>query len=249
MRLFGNLYAYLWSGEGTNCNTYLLAGILRGERPHVLIDPGFVTNERGERCFDFLLQALLRDGINPEEIGLIINTHCHPDHCEANAKLVELTKKKRGKGKAESALLAISIYEAEFLRGEGKKIFQDQRKEIDFVPDFFLQEGSLSLGKEVKIHLEIIHTPGHSPGSISLYWPEAKALFCGDTILYRDIGAFNLPGADRKLFRHSIERLSELDVELLLPGHSTRYGNIIVGRERIRDNFSAIRAHFFPSLL
>ena len=62
MRLIDNLYCYLWAGRGNNCHSYLFADVLRGDRPHVLVDPGHVANELNERCLDRLLSAMERDG-------------------------------------------------------------------------------------------------------------------------------------------------------------------------------------------
>jgi hypothetical protein len=73
MKLFDNLHCYIWPGKGNNCNSYLFARVLRGDRPHVLIDPGGVITEVNERCLDILISAMRKDGIQPEDIGLIIN--------------------------------------------------------------------------------------------------------------------------------------------------------------------------------
>jgi len=44
MRLLENLYCYIWQGKGNNCNSYLFSNVLRGDRPHVMVDPGQVVN-------------------------------------------------------------------------------------------------------------------------------------------------------------------------------------------------------------
>ena len=80
VRLVDDLYCYIWQGRGNNCNSYLFADVLRGGRPHILIDPGHVTNELNEHCLGNLLSSLARDGFYPADIGLIINTHSHIDH-------------------------------------------------------------------------------------------------------------------------------------------------------------------------
>ena len=104
MRLLGNLFVYIWQGRGNNSNTYLIKDVLRGDRPHVLIDPGHVRNEIREMCFENLLSMMRRDNINPEDIGLIINTHHHPDHTEANGPLLEITRRKGKRGKIDCLL-------------------------------------------------------------------------------------------------------------------------------------------------
>jgi glyoxylase-like metal-dependent hydrolase (beta-lactamase superfamily II) len=71
------------------------------------------------------------------------------------------------------------------------------------------------------ITLKVIHTPGHSPGSISLYEPESKSLFSGDT-LFADgsTGRWDLIGGDQEQLLKSIRKLSTLDVKNLYPGHN-----------------------------
>jgi len=246
MRLLENLYCYIWPGKGNNCNSYLFARVLRGDRPHVLIDPGHVVNELNERCLDQLLSAMDRDGLKPEDIGLIINTHCHPDHCEANEALVSRSKARPGK--PSQALIAIHQDEDGYRREMGEIMAKLLGCGIAFEPNFYLNEGELNLGKESKLNLKILHTPGHSPGSISLYWPDNRVLITGDVLFYGGIGRTDLPGGDGKLLKRSIERLSELDIEYLLPGHSTQFGAIMKGRDNVKQNFASVRLNYFPLL-
>jgi metal-dependent hydrolase (beta-lactamase superfamily II) len=62
------------------------------------------------------------------------------------------------------------------------------------------------------------------------------------------VGRTDIPGGDRKLLKESIERLSQLDVEYLLPGHSTEFGAVIEGREKVRQNFTHVRLKYFSFL-
>jgi glyoxylase-like metal-dependent hydrolase (beta-lactamase superfamily II) len=68
---------------------------------------------------------------------------------------------------------------------------------------------------------EVIHIPGHSMGSIGLYYRPAKILIPGD-VVYADyaIGRFDLYGADPAGLKESLMRLAELEVNILLPGHN-----------------------------
>jgi len=106
---------------------------------------------------------------------------------------------------------------------------------------FFLKEGELKLGSK---SFQVIHTPGHSPGSISLYWPEKKALFTGDVVFPMGVGRTDFPGGDGALLRDSIERLARLDAEYLLSGH----GEVIKGRQNILRNFAYIRSNYYDYL-
>lgn len=68
--------------------------------------------------------------------------------------------------------------------------------------------------------LEVVHTPGHTPGSICLYHREKRLLFSGDTIFPEgSFGRYDLPGGDLAALRQSVEALSRLEVKELYPGH------------------------------
>ncbi|MCL0079577.1 MBL fold metallo-hydrolase [Dehalococcoidia bacterium] len=245
MRFANNLYAYLWRGRGNNCHSYLFSNVLRGKRPHVLIDPGHVVNEMSEKCLEKLTSAMLRDDIAPGEIGLIINTHSHPDHCEANLALAQMNSESGAGG--GQALIAIGKIEDEYRRTIAEQMSRMLGLTVEFEPDFYLQEGELNLGRgDERLNLQIIHTPGHSPGSICIYSPENKVLITGDVVFNGSVGRTDLPGGDSRTLKQSIEKLSELDVEYLLPGHSTNYGDIIRGKNNVVQNFAFIRMNYFP---
>jgi hydroxyacylglutathione hydrolase len=232
-RLAENFYCYVWQGRGNNCNAILLPAVLRGEHPHVLVDPGHVRNELGEPCLDSLTEAMERDGFKVEDVGLVIGTHSHPDHIEATALVVERS----------DALFTLSREEDDFYRAMGKMFFQASGGEPSEVASFFyLKQGDLSLGpKDSKVAVKVFLTPGHSPGSISLYLEEHKILITGDVVFAGSIGRTDFPGGSLSLLRKSIDRLSQLDVEYLVPGHSTEMGSIIDGKDKVRRNFYAVK--------
>jgi len=70
---------------------------------------------------------------------------------------------------------------------------------------------------------QIIHTPGHTPGSICLYWPEEKILLSGDTLFQMGYGRTDLPGGNMGQLIDSLEHLFTLSAETLVyPGHGNR---------------------------
>jgi glyoxylase-like metal-dependent hydrolase (beta-lactamase superfamily II) len=109
-------------------------------------------------------------------------------------------------------------------------------------PFFYLEEGDLSLGSaDKRVAAKVLLTPGHSPGSISLYLEDDKILVTGDVVFAGSIGRTDLPGGSPSLLRKSIDRLSQLDVEHLVPGHSTEMGSVISGKEKVRRNFYGVK--------
>ncbi|RLA94463.1 MAG: MBL fold metallo-hydrolase [Deltaproteobacteria bacterium] len=203
-----------------NCNTYLIDGPTR-----ILIDPGHI------RLFDHVQKGFEELGMKIEDIGLVICTHAHPDHIEA----VQLFKDTQ-------ALIAFHEKEWQFIKTMDSYLNSSFGINKDsLTPDFFLKEGELFIQG---LKLKIFFTPGHSPGSISIYWPEQKALFPGDLIFKEGIGRTDLPGGDSRLLKESIKRISELEIEELLPGH----GEIIPNRDEVEANFDFIEQFWFPQI-
>jgi hydroxyacylglutathione hydrolase len=93
--------------------------------------------------------------------------------------------------------------------------------------DHFLQEGAtLEVGK---LKLEVIHTPGHSPGSVCFYLKEQKLLISGDTLFQGTMGRVDLPTGEPALMWKSLEKLSKLPPETrVVPGHG---GETTIGKE------------------
>jgi glyoxylase-like metal-dependent hydrolase (beta-lactamase superfamily II) len=223
MRLVGDLFAYVWSGRDNNCNRYVLAGVLNGDR-HVVIDPGHVTTPAlGEAGLQGLRDEMEGDGIDPEAIGLVLLTHCHPDHSEAADVIREET----------GALVAIHQAEAGIYSQIGGTV------------DLLLEEGNLDLGSESPMQLQVFHSPGHSPGHTTIYWPREKILIAGDLIFYRSTGRVDLPGGNPEALKNSIARLSRLEIEYVLCGHPYGHSGIIEGGEEVRRNFDFLRSHLF----
>ena len=224
MKLVSNLYTYIWQGNDNNCNSYLFTDVLKDDR-HLLIDPGHITTPfYREPGLDTLVKEIENDGIDPGAIGLVVLTHAHPDHCEA----AESVKQRCG------ALVALNEADRDLYERFGGKI------------DVYLQEGQLVLGQENQLRLDIFHSPGHSPGHITLYWPEQKVLIAGDVIFYQSTGRVDLPGGSVKALKQSIQRLSELDIEYLLCGHPYGHPGIIKGKGAVQQNFNFIKTNVLP---
>ena len=83
------------------------------------------------------------------------------------------------------------------------------------------QEKHIKDINDLKINgFQVIKTPGHTKGSISLYMPKEKILFSGDTLFHNGfIGRTDLPNNEQEKMPESLKKLTELDYEILCPGH------------------------------
>ncbi|MFO7838592.1 MAG: MBL fold metallo-hydrolase [Desulfosalsimonadaceae bacterium] len=216
MKISDRLHAFIWNSmTSNNCNTYLIDGSVR-----ILVDPGHVMH------FDHVRNGLAGLGLGLDDIGLVLVTHAHPDHIEG----VRLFKGRQAK-------IAMHEMAWQLIENFGPAI--DPNMDVNALrPDVFLREGGKEAGDT---SLEVIHTPGHSPGSVSLYWQEKKVLFAGDLIFRDGIGRTDIPGGDGAQLKASIRRLAELDIEILLPGH----GDVITGKDAVQKNFRQVEDFWF----
>lgn len=221
MKLADEIYAYEWMNPyENNCNSYYLGGSIQA-----LVDPGL------KKYVHDLLDKMKNDGIDRGNIRYIINTHSHPDHFEGSEFFND----------DEDIKIGLHEKGVEFMRGPGNDLYRlfgmNAPSEIDIDP--FLKEGTVKLGNE---SLEILHVPGHSPGSVAIYWTDRKVLISGDVIFNQNIGRTDFPGGNSSILKESILTLSRLDVEILLPGHM----GIVKGKEMVKHNFQVVIEEIFP---
>jgi len=209
MKLQDGVYRYREKGV-LDANTY----VIRGEQT-VLIDPG-LGNYLG-----LLLKEMQEDGIAPKEVDVIAITHLHPDHCDATAALKDVSGAKVAVHVSQWEYRDILLEEASRVLGIEAKKF-----EVDFVFEDSLEH----------TELRIQHTPGHSPESICFYALDKKTLISGDLVFDKGIGRTDLPFGNTEELINSINTISTLDTELLLPGH----GVILKGRSNVKMNYNFI---------
>ena len=194
----------------TNC--YLIG--CKKTKKALVIDPG------GEEKIDLILDILEKNNFNLE---YIVNTHGHIDHIAGNSLL---------KAKTE-ALLLIHRLDANMLVDANNNFSSFMGKEMCSPPeDKLLAEGDeVSLGT---LNLRVIHTPGHTPGGISLVLN--NIVFTGDTLFAGGIGRTDLPGGSYQDLQKSIkEKLLVLsDDKKIYPGHGP-YSTI--GEEKRRNPY------------
>ncbi len=185
------------------CNCTVLA--CGDTKDAVVIDPGGET----ERIAQIIDQYDLT-------VRAIIHTHAHLDHiyCTRDVK--------------EAHGGAICLHKGDAFLYDGfamqAAMFGWKPRETTPVERWIDHGDTIEMGKR---KLEVVHTPGHTPGSVC--FEVEGLLFAGDTLFRRSIGRSDLPGGDGKLLQRSIkERIYTRDPDtLVIPGHgpSTKIGD------------------------
>jgi len=140
-----------------------------------------------------------------DDIETIVLTHCHFDH---TARIKEISFMCKAK-------VAIHSQDAGGLVDDAQSLSMNfGARSPGIAPDIILGEGDM-IGD-----LRVLHTPGHTPGSICLFSERDRVLISGDTVFSDGcFGRYDFPGGSRIELAQSLERLSLLDVEGLYPGH------------------------------
>jgi glyoxylase-like metal-dependent hydrolase (beta-lactamase superfamily II) len=197
-------------------HTYVLGNI--SSRDLSLIDPGLVGKGK------YKMESIKKMGIELKDIKRVIMTHTHFDHIGALSEIRDKIP--------EAELWIHSLEAAPIEKGDertvyGMDMFQQMcQMQYGIEPGAFTfqVDRKLEEGETIEIggmSWKVIHIPGHSMGSIALYYEPKKILIPGD-VIYADyaIGRFDLYGADGAELKKSLLRLAEWEVEILLPGHN-----------------------------
>lgn len=170
-----------------------------------LIDAGLPRSGRR------ILQSLKETGLAPTDLEQVLLTHFHVDHSGGAAEVRQLTGARVLCHPADAALLR---------PGPGRRGRPWRRFAIQEMPvDGLLAEGQVL---PVLGGLQVLQTPGHTPGSLSFYLLQQRAIFVGD--LFLNIGGrLSQPilrrPEDREMYESSLRRVAELEVEACLPAH------------------------------
>ncbi len=189
-------------GLGDVCNCYIVYG-----KKCVVIDAG---NPR-----------LVFEKLRELDIGIdyLLTTHYHHDHVSG----LPFLKDNLG------GVVAVHEADASALEeGDTSQVlsYLFDQKCPKVAVDWKLKEGDLvDLGGLV---LEVIHTPGHTPGGICLYEPASKSLFSGDTVFADGVGRTDFAGGSFPDLKKSVEKLIRLHRErgvgTVYPGHGPLFG-------------------------
>lgn len=227
----------------TNCYILACSKTMEG----MIIDPGILVEEAGH-----IIQAIDELKVT---VKYIINTHGHPDHTSGNRVVKRHTHAEILVHEHDAPLLAepwrgTGDFDAlkrphrcpvcgreEMLRLENTEnrarmvadcgaVLIDA--EISPPPDKILRHGDqIDLGC---IDLEVLHTPGHTRGGISLYCEKKGIVFTGDTLFEGSWGRTDLPGSSEREMKDSLNRLGKMPGETVVyPGHG---GQTTIGKEK-----------------
>jgi len=211
MRVFKDIYlvgggAYGYS-HSNDCNIY----VIDGGSEAALIDTG------GGLGVEKIISNIACDGVNPNRIKVAVNTHCHFDHIGGNKKAKELMSSTI----AAHESVADSIETLDEMTLASMALQRGIKMEPTSVEERLKDGDKIQVGSH---RLEVIHTPGHTPGSICLFSEidEKRILFSGDTVSARGrLGYINGPGFKLEEWKNSLKRLLDLDIDAMFPGHGT----------------------------
>jgi len=162
---------------------------------------------------------VIEEFLNREKLALklLLLTHAHPDHVNAARYFMEKDKE-----------LALTVH-----------------KEDVFLLDDDMKPLNLLKGEEEPafghVKMKVIHTPGHTPGSVS--YLAGGAVFTGDTLFVGQCGRADLPGSDPKALRLSLLKLAALPEDTTLyPGHSYNGNTSTIGVQKEYNIFMKLAA-------
>jgi len=189
---------FLLKGKGTGSHNYLIRASYR----NILIDSGLDQN------FLCLQEELRHLGLKIRDIDLVINTHEHLDHIGANRYF------------QESSFIAAHRFAATKITLDDHYVTLYRSGDQNAVPPrvhFWLENRSLfDFGSHT---LEVIHTPGHTSGSLCIYEFKTRVLFSGDMVFAGGTLSYIAESGSVGDYINSITRLEARKISRIFPGH------------------------------
>jgi len=205
-------------GHGTSSHSY----IIKGDYANLLIDSGVDTN------FPVLQESLLKIGLKIKDIDIVINTHEHFDHIGANRYF------------QDHALIAAHRFAATKMIFDDRYVTLYKSADLNELPlkvHLWLESKSrFDLGN---YSLNVIHTPGHTSGSICIYEPVRKILFTGDTVFAGGTLSYIAESGSVGDYINSILSLNTRQILEIYPGHGEISTNPNESMEKAVQNAKA----------
>jgi glyoxylase-like metal-dependent hydrolase (beta-lactamase superfamily II) len=202
-----------------------------GAKAHLIVEDEITLIDAGHRGSGRLVQRYLeRIGRSQRDITRIVCTHGHPDHIGGVAEIAAAT----------GAAIHIHPSDAERLRIGFRDVLANPvpGQVIAFLTRPLTDPTPLLDGDVLPVlgGLQVVHTPGHTPGSVCFYAPALRLLFTGDVLQVRQgrlVGPHHVFSDDLGEARRSVARLAQLDADTILFAH---YPPLRGGaREALRD--------------
>ncbi|TWG82252.1 glyoxylase-like metal-dependent hydrolase (beta-lactamase superfamily II) [Cupriavidus gilardii J11] len=193
-----------------------------------LVDSGYVTHATQTL-------SLVEAALGGRPLGRLINTHLHSDHCGGNALLQRRWHPRTWIPAAEAGAVARWDVDALSYRATGQQC-------DPFVFDALLEDGqTLSLGG---IDWQVIAAPGHDPHAVMLYAAQPRILISGDALWQHGFGVIfpELDGDSGFAEQQAVlERIAQLDVDLVIPGHGSPFTDVGSALERASGRLAYLR--------
>jgi hydroxyacylglutathione hydrolase len=176
---------------------------------NVLIDSGLMSD------YPRLEEGLFELGLKPDDIDIVLNTHEHCDHVGGNIYLQEHSV--IGAYKYSAVKIRYGDDDVMRCRHHGE-IFPGSRVHLWLNNADVIDAGSWVL--------KVVHTPGHTSGSMCLYEPRKRVLFSGDTLFAHGTVSNIYDSGSLGEYFNSLRLLKTLKIDLLLPGHGWESRNV-----------------------
>lgn len=157
-----------------------------------------IVIDTGPKAYKAVVEDELSKVVEPDKVDIVIFTHLHYDHI-GNFSLFP------------NAKFYASAEEIKLL-GENKV--------------YAIGDPLLAVKFKVKLHplkdflgLKVINTPGHTKGSVCIYYPKEKVLFSGDTLFFNGFGRIDFPFSEPGKMEESLEKVGKIGYKILAPGH------------------------------